>query len=167
MVFTQVLSHPSVAARNGAGWHACLAELDRRLDAPDPDTGTRWEELYDDYLDRIGPPLGVADGVGAMTWERATHVDADRVRAATTDPGELEAWGAEEHGADPVRWSVQPTEHGTTYRLTLDGIGDDPRLAAEWHALLLQLDMYLAAGQLVPADPDPWVGRYREAMAGR
>ena len=34
LLFTQILSHPSVAARNGAGWPSCLAELDRLLDAP-------------------------------------------------------------------------------------------------------------------------------------
>ena len=44
------------------------------------------------------------------------------------------------------------------YRLVHGGVGDDARLAAEWHALLLQLDMHLAAGQLLPADAARWVG---------
>ena len=34
LVFTQVLSHPAVAARNGAGWHACLDALGVALDGP-------------------------------------------------------------------------------------------------------------------------------------
>src|SRR5918997_648619 len=34
MVFSQVVSHPSVAARNGASWHVCLTELDALLDPP-------------------------------------------------------------------------------------------------------------------------------------
>ena len=44
------------------------------------------------------------------------------------------------------------------------GIGDDAQLAATWHALLIQLDMYLAAGQLIPVDPKPWVDAYAELL---
>ncbi len=42
---------------------------------------------------------------------------------------------------------------GSRYVLRLAGAAADPGLAAAWHARLLQLDMYLAAGMLVPADP--------------
>ena len=66
---------------------------------------------------------------------------------------------------DPLRWRIEPTDHGTLYRLTHDAVGDDAELAATWHALLLQLDMYLAAGQLLPAEPADWIEPYRAALA--
>jgi hypothetical protein len=162
LVFTQVLSHLSIAARNGAGWHQCLDELDHLLGegAGTEAYADRWEAVYADYLHRIGPALGVPGGDGSMTWERATHVDADRVRAVTTDPAELAAWGAGDGASDPLRWEIEPAEHGTTYRMTHGAIGADADLAATWHALLIQLDMYLAAGQLVPVDHKSWVDAY-------
>ncbi|HKY14650.1 MAG TPA: SRPBCC family protein [Microthrixaceae bacterium] len=166
LVFTQVLTHPSVAARNGAGWHACLIGLDQLLGASPSGDTSDWEAVYDGYLDRLGPALGVSADDGSMTWERATHVEADRVRVATTDPAELAAWGAGGHVDQPIEWEVVGTEQGTVYRLTHRGIAGDASLAAEWHALLLQLDMYLAADQLVPAKPDHLVAAYEAALAG-
>ena len=161
LVFTQILSHQSVAARNGSGWHMCLANLDALLGA-----GSRgrdaWKDVYEDYIARMGPELGTPTGHGAMRWERATHVAADRVRAVTTDPTEIEAWGAAGHAGEPIRWEFEPTTNGTVVRFTHEGIGDDAELAATWHALLVQLDMYLAAGQLIPVDPKPWVDAYAE-----
>lgn len=41
----------------------------------------------------------------------------------------------------------------------------DAELAATWHALLLQLDMYLAAGQLIPIDHRQWIEAYEESMS--
>ena len=165
LVFTQLLSHQSVAARNGSGWHACLDALGRLLDAP----GSKAADigglvLYQRYVERLGPELGGADGRGAMTWERSTHVEPARVRHATTDPAEMAAWGAGELTSDALRWDVEATGHGSLFRLTHDAIGDDAELAATWHALLLQLDMYLAAGVLVPVDPKLWVDAYRAAL---
>jgi uncharacterized protein YndB with AHSA1/START domain len=156
LVFTQLLSHPSVAARNGSGWHQCLAALDDLLGASSPEDAG-WQEVYRDYLERMGPELGVPTGDGALRWERATHVPADRVREVAGDPA---AWGAGDHAGEPVRWEVQPTEDGTVYRVTHDAIEDDAELAATWHALLVQLDMYLAAGQLVPVEPATWRSGY-------
>ena len=164
LVFTHVLSHASVAARNGAGWHACLGELDRRLGAPAPRADEDGLAMYDDYLDRMGPPHGTPTGDGGVTWERATHVAPDRVRQATSDPAALAAWGAAERAADRQRWDVEATEHGSVYRLTVDDIGQDAERAATWHALLVQLDMYLAAGQLIPAEPARWVAAYRSVL---
>jgi uncharacterized protein YndB with AHSA1/START domain len=165
LVFTQLLSHQSVAARNGAGWHACLAELDGLLGAGAPG-GPKgdgdWMPVYEDYIERVGPQLGAPSGGGAVTWERATHVDVARVAAATSEQAELEAWGAAEHRADRVRWEIEPAAHGTVYRLTVEDIGDDAERAATWHALLLQLDMWLAAGQLVPVSADRFVPAYSE-----
>jgi uncharacterized protein YndB with AHSA1/START domain len=163
LVFTQVLSHPSVAARNGAGWHQCLDGLDALLGEAGPDGD--WRAVYDDYLERIGPPLGRPVGHGAMVWERAIHVDADRVRHAVTDPTEIAAWGGQAHAGEPLHWEAEPGATGTVFRLRHDGIGHDAALAATWHALLLQLDMYLAAGQLVPTSPEPWQPAYAELLS--
>jgi hypothetical protein len=164
LVFTQVLTHPSVAARNGAGWHACLGALDEMLGAGAPTSGEDWKAVYDDYVNRLGPSLGQPVADDGLAWERATHVDADRVRAATSDPAELECWGASSHTDEPLRWEVEPVDHGTVYRLIHTGIGDDADLAATWHALLLQLDMWLAAGELVPADNRHWVEAYEQVL---
>lgn len=162
LVFTHLLSHPSVAARNGAGWHACLAELDRLMGEHVPDEDGL--ALYADYLDRVGPELGRRLPGGAMTWERATHVAPERVRAATGDPAEVAAWGAGERAGDPLRWEVEPARVGSVYRLTHAAIGDDAELAATWHALLVQLDMYLAAGRLVPVEAERWIAAYAAAQ---
>ena len=164
LVFTHVLSHASVAARNGAGWHACLGELDRMLGAPAPPADEDGLAVYDDYLDRMGPPLGTPTGDGGMTWERATHVAPEQVRQATSDAAALAAWGATGRAADRQRWDVEATGHGSVYRLTVDEIGQDAERAATWHALLVQLDMYLAAGQLIPAEPARWVAAYRSVL---
>lgn len=160
LVFTQLLSHQSVAARNGSGWHACLAALDQLLGAGTPDE-TGWQEVYQGYLERMGPELGVSVGDGALCWGRATHVPPEQVREATSD---LAAWGAGDHAGEPLRWDVEPAEHGSAYRLTHEGIDGDAGLAATWHALLVQLDMYLAAGQLVPVPPDLWRTAYDELL---
>ena len=145
LVFTQVLSHPSVAARNGAG----LARLPRRAArgarrAATTPTSPTGAACTTGTSTEIGPPLGRPDGDGAVTWEGSTHVDAERVRAATGDPDAMAAWGGRERAGDPLRWDVEPTEHGTVFRLTHEAIGSDAELAATWHALLIQLDMQLA-----------------------
>jgi uncharacterized protein YndB with AHSA1/START domain len=165
LVFTQLLSHQSVAARNGSGWHACLDALGRLLEAPGEEAGDiDGLALYQRYVERLGPELGTPDGRGAVTWERSTHVDPDRVRSATSDRDDMEAWGAGDMATDVLRWDIEAAEHGSLFRLTHEAIGDDAELAATWHALLLQLDMYLAAGVLVPVDPKLWVDAYRAAL---
>ena len=161
LVFTQVLSHQSVAARNGAGWHACLDALDRaarrggrrRRRAP---TG---DDVYDDYVDRIGPAArpprrrrGGDVGAGDPRRRRARPRRHRRPRRRWR-PG-----ARAERAGDPLRWDVEPTDHGTVYRLTHEAIGDDAELAATWHALLVQLDMYLAAGAARARRPEA-VGR--------
>jgi hypothetical protein len=153
-----------VAARNGAGWHACLGELDRLLGASVPPADEDGLAVYDDYLDRMGPPLGIPTGDGSVTWERATHVPPTQVREATTGPAALDAWGATERASDPQRWDIEATDDGSVYRLTVDGIGRDAERAATWHALLVQLDMYLAAGELIPAKGERWIPAYRSVL---
>ena len=70
----------------------------------------------------------------------------------------MAAWGAADRAADALRWDVEPAEHGTLFRLTHEAIGDDAELAATWHALLLQLDMYLACRRARARRPEA-VGR--------
>jgi uncharacterized protein YndB with AHSA1/START domain len=165
LTFTQVLSHQSVAARNGAGWHGCLGELDVLLGASLAGEGADdWRAVYDDYLDRMGPSLGTPTGDGGVTWERSTHVAPEQVREATGSPAALDAWGATERAADPQRWDIEATDHGSVFRITVDGIGQDAERAAAWHALLVQLDMYLAAGELIPAEPARWIPAYRSVL---
>ena len=159
LVFTHLLSHQSVAARNGAGWHACLTELDQLLGAPTPEEDVM--AVYADYVERLGPALGTRSGNGAMTWERASHVEPQRVDEVTSRPTEVAAWGGAERTGDPHHWEIEPLGDGTRYRLTVDDIGDDAERAAEWHALLVQLDMYLAAGELVPVGHERWIDAYR------
>ncbi|MFP3900953.1 MAG: SRPBCC family protein [Acidimicrobiia bacterium] len=164
LLFTHLLSHQSVAARNAAGWHVCLAALDELLGAAGGDGIDDPMAVYHDYLRRVGPALGVPSPDGSMTWERATHVEPDRVREATSRADEMQAWGAGEREADPLRWDIEPTQHGSVYRLTHGAVGGDAELAATWHALLVQLDMYLAAGQLVPVDQKGWIADYEAVL---
>lgn len=165
LVFTQLLSHQSVAARNGSGWHACLDALGHLLEAPGAEAGDiDGLALYQRYVERLGPELGAPHGRSAVTWERSTHVDPERVRSATSDPDDMAAWGSGDMATEALRWDIEPADHGTVFRLTHEAVGDDAELAATWHALLLQLDMYLAAGVLVPVDPKLWVDAYRAAL---
>ena len=58
------------AARDGAGWHVCLDQLEHHLDgaAPDWSPSERWRELHPSYVEElgpeaatIGPPAGALD----------------------------------------------------------------------------------------------------------
>jgi hypothetical protein len=66
---------------------------------------------------------------------------------------------------EPLQWDIEPAEMGTLYRLTHADAANDPELAASWHALLLQLDMYLAAGEPIPADSERFVERYTAILS--
>lgn len=156
LVFTHLLSHRSIAHRTGAGWHACLGELDRMLGVDVP-VEEEWMSVFEEFVDRLGPELAERDG-DALVWERYSHVGPDEVRAAIAEPA---AWGGGSHADEAIRWEVEPEEHGTVIRLRHEGIGGDAELAAAWHALLVQLDMYLAAGQLLPVEG----ARFAEAYA--
>jgi uncharacterized protein YndB with AHSA1/START domain len=57
-----VLHERDTAARNGAGWHVCLAELGKvvagdRADGPHSASATPWQPLYDAYV-AAGVPSG-------------------------------------------------------------------------------------------------------------
>lgn len=58
------------AARDGAGWHVCLDQLEHQLDGATPpwSPSDRWRELHPSYVERlgpeastIGPPAGALD----------------------------------------------------------------------------------------------------------
>ena len=166
LTFTQLLSHQSVAARNGAGWHVCLLELDHLVEGAASDGGEADEDfgIYHEYLDRMGPELGEVSADGSVTWERATHVEPARILAVLEHRDTWSEWGAGDEVADPVRWEVEPADMGTRYRVTHEGIGRDAELAARWHALLVQLDMFLAAGVLIPVESERWLKGYRSLL---
>jgi hypothetical protein len=57
-----VLDQRDAAARQAAGWHVCLAELDkliadRQPDGPHSDTAQPWQPHYDAYV-AAGLPSG-------------------------------------------------------------------------------------------------------------
>jgi uncharacterized protein YndB with AHSA1/START domain len=45
------------AARDGAGWHVCLEDLDRHLAGADSPAavGGRWQEVHAGYVEKFGP----------------------------------------------------------------------------------------------------------------
>lgn len=48
------------AARDGAGWHVCLDQLEHHLDGTVPpwSAGDRWREIHLSYLEALGPEAG-------------------------------------------------------------------------------------------------------------
>jgi len=58
------------AARDAAGWHTCIDQLEHHLDGSSPDwsPSDRWKEVHPSYVERfgpeaaaIGPPAGALD----------------------------------------------------------------------------------------------------------
>ena len=67
LTFTDTFAEYGKAARDGAGWHACLDMLGHALDGtiPPGDNGSNWKDAYAGYQQRfgadastIGPPPG-------------------------------------------------------------------------------------------------------------
>lgn len=160
LVFTHVID-VSEAARTAAGWDACLANLDAHLGGPtaDPDL---WRTSYPGYLERMGPPLGVPGDDGSMTWERWHHVSPEDFDAGFSD---VAAWGGDAASHDDLAVAREKAEHGTAYRITHRAIERDAALAARWHALLTQLDMFLASHQHIETDPTIFLDDYRALLA--
>lgn len=55
------------AARDGAGWHVCLDQLEHHLDgtAADSAMSDRWKQVHETYVERFGPEaaaIGPPDG---------------------------------------------------------------------------------------------------------
>jgi uncharacterized protein YndB with AHSA1/START domain len=63
------------AARDGAGWHACLDALEHALDGkPAPDMSGRWAAIHGDYVKAWGPDASTIGPPEA--WNR--QADAER-----------------------------------------------------------------------------------------
>jgi uncharacterized protein YndB with AHSA1/START domain len=69
LTLTDTIDELGKAARDAAGWHACLDLLASELDGGEPgfDAGERWTEVHPVYVERfgeeastIGPPEGMA-----------------------------------------------------------------------------------------------------------
>ena len=60
LTFTDTLGDLGKAARDGAGWHVCLAALQARLDGTAAPDGDGWKQLYDDYQEAFGPQASAA-----------------------------------------------------------------------------------------------------------
>ena len=91
LVFTHRVYDPSIAARTGAGWHTCLANLDAHLGGPAA-ADDLWRTTYPDYLERMGPPAARIDRERVLTFERAHHVSPDRLWECITQAVELRTW---------------------------------------------------------------------------
>jgi len=57
LTFTDTFDEYGKAARDGAGWHACLDMLGFALDGTTPagDNGARWREIHPGYVESFGP----------------------------------------------------------------------------------------------------------------
>ena len=57
LTFTDTFDDYGKAARDGAGWHACVENLAHVLDGTEPpaDGAAHWREIYAEYQQRFGP----------------------------------------------------------------------------------------------------------------
>src|SRR5919206_4261 len=56
MTFVDTVQELGKAARDGAGWHECLARLIAHLDGtPRPPDGAVWKAVHPKYQERFGP----------------------------------------------------------------------------------------------------------------
>jgi uncharacterized protein YndB with AHSA1/START domain len=56
LTLTETLGQLGEAARDGAGWHECLARLDAELAGTEPvDWGEGWKQVHPRYVERFGP----------------------------------------------------------------------------------------------------------------
>jgi uncharacterized protein YndB with AHSA1/START domain len=67
LTFTDTFDEYGKAARDGAGWHACVENLVHELDgtAPPADGVAHWRGLYAEYQDSLGPEAstsGIPEG---------------------------------------------------------------------------------------------------------
>jgi uncharacterized protein YndB with AHSA1/START domain len=76
LILTDTIEELGKAARDGAGWHACLDVLEHHLDGtPPPWTpGERWGQVHPVYVETFGPAastIGPPDAVGAAADSEA------------------------------------------------------------------------------------------------
>jgi uncharacterized protein YndB with AHSA1/START domain len=57
LTFVNAFDEVGKAARDAAGWHACLDVLALRLDGAQPPwtPGERWAQVHESYVERLGP----------------------------------------------------------------------------------------------------------------
>jgi uncharacterized protein YndB with AHSA1/START domain len=56
LTLTDTIDELGKAARDGAGWHACLEALVASLDgSSEPDMSRRWGEIHAEYVKKFGP----------------------------------------------------------------------------------------------------------------
>ncbi len=57
LTLIDTLAERGKAARDGAGWHACLDQLAYHLDGAEPPwtAAERWGQVHDSYVERFGP----------------------------------------------------------------------------------------------------------------
>jgi uncharacterized protein YndB with AHSA1/START domain len=57
LVLIDTLETVGKAARDGAGWHVCLDQLEHHLDGTEADAGMsdQWKQVHEAYVDRFGP----------------------------------------------------------------------------------------------------------------
>jgi uncharacterized protein YndB with AHSA1/START domain len=57
LTFSDTFEELGKAAREGAGWHACLDLFEYELADDDPpwNPAERWEQLHDSYVEQLGP----------------------------------------------------------------------------------------------------------------
>jgi uncharacterized protein YndB with AHSA1/START domain len=57
LTFVNTFDELGKAARDGAGWHACLDLLEYDLEGEQPpfESGERWGEVHGSYVERFGP----------------------------------------------------------------------------------------------------------------
>jgi uncharacterized protein YndB with AHSA1/START domain len=55
LILTDTLGELGKAARDGAGWHACLDALGASLDGREPPAASGWARLHGHYVDAFGP----------------------------------------------------------------------------------------------------------------
>jgi uncharacterized protein YndB with AHSA1/START domain len=60
LVFTDTFADHAKAARDGAGWHACLDALDARLAGTPTPAGNSWQQHYNRYTQTFGPAASSA-----------------------------------------------------------------------------------------------------------
>ena len=70
LIFSDTMDELGKAARDGAGWHVCLDQLERHLDGEttDESTSDQWKRVHAAYVEQfgpeassIGPPAGALD----------------------------------------------------------------------------------------------------------
>jgi uncharacterized protein YndB with AHSA1/START domain len=140
LAFTHRLPDRSSAPRTASGWHTCLANLTHVFGGPSVPEDL-WRSSYPRYLDRMGPPLGVRNADGSMTWTRSHFRGPDELRdafAAIADDG--------------ATIDAQKGETVSTFTVTVPAV--DASTAARWHARLLSFDMELSTGQPFTVERD-------------